>query len=98
MVAYAGRGGGGGRFNFIIFRSKGVEICIVQAPPNARFPSLDTIELQTEGLAKVRMLDVTRLAGGGIIHSKMWLVDGQHFYIGSAANLDWRALTQMIEV
>lgn len=28
------------------------------------------------------------------MHTKAWLVDGKHFYIGSA-NIDWRALTQV---
>ncbi|KAK1792972.1 hypothetical protein P4O66_001691 [Electrophorus voltai] len=29
----------------------------------------------------------------GVLHSKFWVVDGRHIYIGSA-NMDWRALTQ----
>lgn len=76
---------------------RGVKIRIVQSPPNEEFPSLDTIELQKKGLATVRLLDLARLEGGGIIHTKMWLVDGQHFYVGSA-NQDWRALTQVQEL
>ena len=78
----------------IYFLPEGVKIRIVQTPPNAAFPSLDTIYLQKEGLAEVRSLDMTHLTGGGILHTKMWLVDGKHFYLGSA-NLDWRALTQV---
>lgn len=31
----------------------------------------------------------------GVLHTKMWLVDKKHFYIGSA-NLDWRSLTQVL--
>ena len=73
---------------------EGVKIRIVQSPPSKEFPSLDTIELQKKKLAEVRLLDMTRLVGSGIIHTKMWLVDGQHFYVGSA-NQDWRALTQV---
>ena len=76
---------------------KGVKIRIVQTPPNEQFPSLDTIELQKKGLAEVRLLDMTRLTGGGILHTKMWLVDGKHFYVGSA-NQDWRALTQVFSL
>lgn len=76
---------------------RGVKIRIVQIPPSEAFPSLDTLDLQTEGLAEVRSLNMTRLTGGGILHTKMWLVDGKHFYLGSA-NLDWRALTQIQEL
>ena len=32
--------------------------------------------------------------GGGILHTKLWLVDREHFYVGSA-NFDWRSLTQV---
>ena len=66
----------------------------MQTPPSETFPSLDTIELQKKGLAEVRWLDMESLLGAGILHTKMWLVDGQHFFVGSA-NQDWRALTQV---
>ena len=71
-----------------------MKIRIVQSPSNDEFQNLDTDILQKEGLAEVRSLNVTRLVGNGILHTKMWLVDGKHFYVGSA-NLDWRALTQV---
>ena len=73
---------------------QGVKIRIVQSPPSEQFPSLDTVYLAQKGLADVRSLDITRLVGSGILHTKMWLVDGKHFYVGSA-NQDWRALTQV---
>lgn len=31
---------------------------------------------------------------GGVLHSKFWVVDGRHIYVGSA-NMDWRSLTQV---
>lgn len=43
----------------------------------------------------MRNLDFNRLIGAGILHTKLWVVDGKHFYVGSA-NMDWRALTQVI--
>ncbi len=46
---------------------------------------------------QVRDVNFTRLIGAGILHTKMWIVDRKHFYLGSA-NLDWRALTQVKEV
>ncbi|VDK26796.1 unnamed protein product [Anisakis simplex] len=33
----------------------------------------------------------------GILHTKAWLVDDQHLYIGSA-NIDWRSLKQVKEL
>ena len=45
-------------------------------------------------LFQVRYLDFDRLLGAGILHTKMWLVDGRHFFVGSA-NTDWRSLTQV---
>ncbi|CAM6105639.1 unnamed protein product [Calypogeia fissa] len=35
--------------------------------------------------------------GSGIIHSKVWIADQKHFYIGSANN-DWKSLTQVKEL
>ena len=35
--------------------------------------------------------------GAGVLHTKLWLVDGKHFYVGSA-NFDWRSLTQVKEL
>ena len=52
----------------------------------------DALE-KIEGI-EVRTLDVERLVGGGIIHTKLWLVDGQHIYLGSA-NMDWRSFTEV---
>ncbi|NWI08799.1 PLD3 Phospholipase, partial [Crypturellus soui] len=43
--------------------------------------------------AAVRAVDMPRLTGG-VLHTKLWLVDGAHLYIGSA-NMDWRSLTQV---
>ncbi|KAI0210847.1 5'-3' exonuclease PLD3 [Lamellibrachia satsuma] len=52
---------------------------------------------QTEGAAEVRSLDFPRWYGSGVLHTKMLLVDGKHFYVGSA-NFDWRSLTQVKEL
>ena len=79
---------------YLLFCLQGVKIRIVQTPPTDAFPQIDTNILSKEGLADVRSLNITRLVGSGILHTKMWLVDGKHFYVGSA-NQDWRALTQV---
>lgn len=44
--------------------------------------------------AQVRTLNFKKWFGSGILHTKMWLIDRKHFYVGSA-NLDWRSLTQV---
>ncbi|XP_053488372.1 5'-3' exonuclease PLD4 isoform X1 [Ictalurus furcatus] len=44
----------------------------------------------------VRRINFGRLTRG-VLHSKFWIVDRRHIYIGSA-NMDWRALTQVKEL
>ena len=63
-------------------------------PPSEEYPNLDALALKDMGVAKVQDLDVTHLIGNGIIHTKLWVVDRKHFYVGSA-NMDWRSLTQV---
>ncbi|KAK9391138.1 phospholipase D3-like [Crotalus adamanteus] len=55
----------------------------------------DTDELIRDG-ADVRYVNMKELTGG-IVHTKLWVVDRQHIYIGSA-NMDWRSLTQVKEL
>ena len=43
---------------------------------------------------QVRSLNFTKLMGGGVLHTKLWIIDHQHFYVGSA-NMDWRSLTEV---
>ncbi|KAH9380129.1 hypothetical protein HPB48_000738 [Haemaphysalis longicornis] len=38
-----------------------------------------------------------RFGKNGVLHTKFWIVDSKHAYIGSA-NMDWRSLTQVKEV
>ena len=71
-----------------------VKLRIVQNIPNKEFPNLDSYYLQKMGLAEVQTINVSQLVGEGIMHTKLWVVDQKHFYIGSA-NMDWRSLTQV---
>lgn len=52
-----------------------------------------TVLLVLPAGADVKYVDLERLTGG-IVHTKFWVVDGKHVYIGSA-NMDWRSLTQV---
>ncbi|XP_053648961.1 5'-3' exonuclease PLD3 isoform X2 [Cherax quadricarinatus] len=76
---------------------KNVLIRIAQNSPSAVSPQHDSAMLAAAGAAQVRSLDFDSLMGGGVLHTKMWIVDGQHIYLGSA-NMDWRSLTQVKEV
>ncbi|KAF0312745.1 Phospholipase D3 [Amphibalanus amphitrite] len=49
---------------------------------------------QRQYILQVRYLDFDRLVGAGILHTKMWVIDSKHFFVGSA-NTDWRSLTQV---
>lgn len=41
----------------------------------------------------MREVDLKALTGG-IVHTKLWVVDQKHLYVGSA-NMDWRSLSQV---
>ena len=43
--------------------------------------------------AEVREVNLSAVTGG-IVHTKLWVVDQKHFYLGSA-NMDWRSLSQV---
>lgn len=45
----------------------------------------------------MRSLNFNKLLGGGVLHTKLWIIDRKHFYLGSA-NMDWRSLTQVKEM
>ena len=73
---------------------RGVKIRIVQSEPTAKMPDFDTQQLAIMGAADVRNLNVSNFVSFGILHTKLLIVDGKHFYMGSA-NMDWRSLTQV---
>uniref|UniRef100_A0A914XVW2 PLD phosphodiesterase domain-containing protein n=1 Tax=Plectus sambesii TaxID=2011161 RepID=A0A914XVW2_9BILA len=81
--------------NLMAAGKRGVAIRIAQNYQEGGYP--DTIMLEKQNLAQVRTLNFDDWLGGGILHTKFWNVDGQHFYVGSA-NLDWRSLTQVKEL
>ncbi|NXC03571.1 PLD3 Phospholipase, partial [Orthonyx spaldingii] len=71
---------------------RGVAVRVAVSAPSAKAPLADLQALERSGAA-VRAVDLPRLTGG-ILHTKFWLVDGVHLYVGSA-NMDWRSLTQV---
>lgn len=76
---------------------RGIKIRIAQSQPTRDLASADTEILAKRKAALVRSVNFPRLLGGGVLHTKVWVVDGQHLYIGSA-NMDWRSLTQVKEL
>ncbi|XP_052900595.1 5'-3' exonuclease PLD3-like [Anopheles moucheti] len=74
-----------------------LQVKIAQSAPTTASPNLDTDLLAKQGAALVRSVDFPRLIGGGVLHTKVWIIDRQHFYLGSA-NMDWRSLTQVKEL
>ncbi|XP_068173344.1 5'-3' exonuclease PLD3 isoform X2 [Antennarius striatus] len=56
----------------------------------------DDLRLLNDSGADIRMVNVKALTSG-VLHTKFWVVDKKHIYIGSA-NMDWRSLTQVKEL
>ncbi|KAG7281217.1 hypothetical protein CRUP_019742 [Coryphaenoides rupestris] len=72
-----------------------VELRVVTSHPTVPNNSTDLRVLQENGVL-VRTVDFGRLTKG-VLHSKFWIVDKRHIFIGSA-NMDWRAFTQVKEL
>ncbi|XP_071354775.1 5'-3' exonuclease PLD4 [Trachinotus anak] len=75
--------------------SRNVSVRVVTSVPTVRTNSTDLEILKQKGV-QVRGVNFGRLMKG-VLHSKFWIVDGKHVFIGSA-NMDWRALTQVKEL
>ncbi|KAH7730669.1 Protein F09G2.8 a [Aphelenchoides avenae] len=84
-------------YHMIDAARRGVKIRIAQSTPTPRFPQTDSKFLAENGLAEVRNLDFTAMFGSGVLHTKFWIVDQKHVYIGSA-NMDWKSLTEVKEL
>ncbi|XP_061700723.1 5'-3' exonuclease PLD4 [Syngnathoides biaculeatus] len=75
--------------------SRNVSVQVVTSVPSLTTNSTDLDVLEEKGV-QVRKVNFGRLTNG-VLHSKFWIVDRQHVFVGSA-NMDWRALTQVKEV
>ncbi|XP_071861664.1 5'-3' exonuclease PLD3 isoform X2 [Bombus fervidus] len=78
-------------------RDRNILLKITQNIPSQIRPNVDTEVLTKKANAKVKSLNFAGLLGGGVLHTKLWLVDRTHLYIGSA-NMDWRSLSQVKEL
>uniref|UniRef100_A0A914C1F1 PLD phosphodiesterase domain-containing protein n=1 Tax=Acrobeloides nanus TaxID=290746 RepID=A0A914C1F1_9BILA len=81
--------------------SNGVKVRVAQNYPSAQFPQKESQYLQEHNLADVRSLNFAQLyphtKGSGVLHTKFWIIDDKHVYIGSA-NMDWKSLTEVKEL
>lgn len=59
-----------------------VEIKIAQNMPSQVSPNIDTEILEKRKAAKVRSVNFNKFFGGGVLHTKVWIVDTKHFYVG----------------
>ncbi|XP_067006236.2 5'-3' exonuclease PLD3 [Anabrus simplex] len=76
---------------------RNISIFIAQNSPSESNPNIDTKYLAKQGAAQVRSVNFTKIMGGGVLHTKLWIIDRTHLYVGSA-NMDWRSLTQVKEM
>ncbi|KAG5836663.1 hypothetical protein ANANG_G00230800 [Anguilla anguilla] len=76
-------------------QESGVSVRVAVSMPQESQPQEDLIVLQNAG-ADVRKVNMRELTTG-VLHTKFWVVDRKHIYIGSA-NMDWRSLTQVKEL
>ncbi|XP_006902765.1 PREDICTED: phospholipase D4 [Elephantulus edwardii] len=74
---------------------KNISLAVATSNPTLATKSTDLRVLAARG-AQVRRVPMGRLTGG-VLHSKFWVVDRRHVYLGSA-NMDWRSLTQVKEL
>uniref|UniRef100_A0A671DMH6 Phospholipase D family member 4 n=1 Tax=Rhinolophus ferrumequinum TaxID=59479 RepID=A0A671DMH6_RHIFE len=74
---------------------RNVSLAVATSHPTLARNSTDLQVLANRG-AQVRHVPMGQLTRG-VLHSKFWVVDGRHIYMGSA-NMDWRSLTQVKEL
>lgn len=78
-------------------RDRQIALKIAQNSPSHSSPNMDTQILAKKANALVMDLNFARLLGAGVLHTKLWLIDRTHVYVGSA-NMDWRSLSHVKEL
>ncbi|CAL8099885.1 unnamed protein product [Calicophoron daubneyi] len=85
-----------GRGYYRVLKRRCSEIRVTIAQNGSKHANEELDGLADAG-AKIYWIDVTKLAGRGILHTKLHTSDGRNAYIGSA-NMDWRSLTEIREL
>lgn len=57
---------------------RNVKIRIAQSATSDISPNIDTEILEKRKAAEVRSVNIERLLGGGVLHTKLWIIDHQH--------------------
>ncbi|THD24545.1 Phospholipase D family member 3 [Fasciola hepatica] len=78
----------------LLDKSKNLNVTVAQSGPARNDTELE--QLEAAG-ANIYWVNVAKILGRGILHTKLWTVDRKHAYLGSA-NMDWRSLTQVKEL
>lgn len=81
------------KFQQLLLRN--ISVVVATHSPTLAKTSTDLQVLAAHG-AQIRQVSMKQLTGG-VLHSKFWVVDGRHVYVGSA-NMDWRSLSQVKEL
>ncbi|XP_005068357.1 5'-3' exonuclease PLD4 [Mesocricetus auratus] len=81
------------KFQQLLVRN--ISLAVATHSPTLARTSTDLQVLAAHG-AQIRHVPMRQFTGG-VLHSKFWVVDGQHVFVGSA-NMDWRSLTQVKEL
>jgi len=77
---------------------RGVQVRIVQSPGFYPGPSEgEALAAAHPDQVAVRTARMDAWYGSGVMHQKLWIVDGRHLYLGSA-NMDWCSLTHVKEL
>lgn len=81
------------KFQELLLRN--ISVVVATHTPTLANTSTDLQVLAAHG-AQIRQVPMKQLTRG-VLHSKFWVVDGRHVYLGSA-NMDWRSLAQVKEL
>ncbi|KAA3679924.1 phospholipase D3/4 [Paragonimus westermani] len=81
-------------YDALLAKAKTIDIDIAQSGPKKGDEELDRM---VAAGAHVHWVDVAKLLGAGVLHTKLWIADRKHAYLGSA-NMDWRSLTEVKEL
>ena len=78
---------------------RGVHIRILESPGFTRgvVPESEALRSAHPDRVTGKSIDMGDWFGSGIMHQKIWVLDGHAVYIGSA-NMDWKSLTQVKEL
>ncbi|CAB3397438.1 unnamed protein product [Caenorhabditis bovis] len=76
---------------------RGVKVRIIQDGDSNLSDNKESKYLADNKLAEVRSINMTRLLGSGIVHTKFLISDIRTIYVGSA-NMDWKSLSEVKEL